>query len=154
MKNDIVILNFFIVFSKSFIKILLHSFFSSFSTFFVLSSAALTGQAPPFRTARLDYHISTRLSSPFFASLKNFFQVRPARPAPFRGIPRLSAAGLSAPLQDARLYYQTPASLSTHFFRFFSFFPHSLPSPGTRPRNSTAGGHLPVEFSIAQRHRL
>ena len=94
------------------------------------------------------------LVKPFFASLKNFFQICPARPAPFRGISRLSAAGLPAPLQDARLYYQTPASLSTHFFRFFSFFPHSLQPPGKQPRNSTAGGHLPVEFSIAQRHRL
>ena len=31
-------------------------------------------------------------------------KVPPARPAPFRGISRLSAAGLLAPLQDARLY--------------------------------------------------
>ena len=94
------------------------------------------------------------LVKPFFRFPEKSFS-GPSGPArALRGISRLSAAGLPAPLQDARLYYQTPASVSTHFFRFFSFFPPSLPSPGKRPRNSTAGGHLPVEFSIAQRHRL
>ena len=141
--------------------------FFKFSTFFVLSSAALTGRAPPFRTARLDYHILRRLSSPFFASLKNFFQVRPARPAPF-AVSHASPQPASRPRFKTLDYISKGGAVCQPFFSLFgglffcrnicNFPPFSTTryalsfgsSPSLRQRPQQ-GGHPQSQDQIAQR---
>ncbi len=113
--------------------------FSSFSTFFVLSSAALPGKPLSSRTARLDYHISRRLSSTFFCLFETFF-VSLGRPSPgaFVALPRSFASSPAAP-PEALDYTSRLLSSCQPIFSDFSYFFHALRNP---PRNSASGGHL------------